>query len=109
MKALIRLGGMSIEKPSPRQNRGEMQGRQQKKKAFSQLGLRPFSSHAGSLVFSQSYRHLEPPPAPRAQQGQGREEPLDPRCGSQMAQAGLELPWPGSERAECRFASGGVR
>lgn len=100
---------MSTEKPSPRQKRGEMQGRQQKKNAFSQLGLRPFSSHSGSLVFSQSYRHLEPPPAPLTQQGQGTKEPLDPPCGAQTAQAGLELPRPGLERAECRFASGGVR
>lgn len=44
---------MSTEKPGPRQNCGEMQGRQQKKNAFSQLGLRPFSSHAG-LLFSAS-------------------------------------------------------
>lgn len=80
-----------------------------KKKCLFPAGFKAVFEPRRFAVFSQSYRHLEPPPAPRAQQGQGREEPLDPLCGSQTAQAGLELPWPGSERAECRFASGGVR
>lgn len=33
-----------------------------RKNAFSQVGLRPFSSHAGLLFSRQSYRPLEAPP-----------------------------------------------